>query len=335
MLFVLLACSRPAMKVTAAATTATCAAGCATHLDEVGDVDLPGAPVRFDYQEIDAPNGHLVIAHMNDDSVDIVSVTDGSTLAEIPDVPTARGVTIGSSYIYVTSSPNQVARIDRTTLALVDKVTTGRSPDGIDYDPDHAVVGVSDQGDGAISFLAQDGDGEHTQVQLGDTTGNVRYDAERGWFWITVEHGSDPDQLVAVDPVTGDIKKQIDVDHCDGAHGLRLHPDGTTAYIACEGNATLVRVNLDDGSQDSGATTPGPDVLAIDPDFGWLYVAAEGGATSIYDITKAGVSLVGTQDVGDNSHTVAADPTTHHVFFPLESGPDGTPILRIMKPASD
>jgi hypothetical protein len=336
LLALLLGCSKHALRDTAAMVATGCAAGCATHLEEVADVALPGDAVRFDYQEIDAENGHLVIAHMNDDSVDIVDMADGATLAEIDDVPTARGVTIGTSFIYVTSSPDQVARIDRSTLALVDKVTTGSSPDGIDYDPDHRVVGVSDQGDGALSLLAEDGDGERTQVELGSSTGNVRYDPNRGWFWIAVEHsGGDRDQLVAVDPTRGDVKKQIDLDGCSAAHGVRLHPDGVTAYVACEDNATLVRVNLDTGEQDKGNTTSVPDVLSIDAEFGWMYVAAEAGATSIYDIDQPGVALVGTQDVGANAHSVAADPATHHVFFPLQSGPGGTPVLRIMQPAAD
>ena len=36
---------------------------------------------------------------------------------------------------------------------------------------------------------------------------------------------------------------------------------------------------------------------------------------------------------GDASHSVAVDPASHHVFFPLQVGPKGTPALRIMRPA--
>ena len=35
---------------------------------------------------------------------------------------------------------------------------------------------------------------------------------------------------------------------------------------------------------------------------------------------------------GGNAHTVAVDPATHRVFFPLKTGPDGTPVLRNMRP---
>jgi hypothetical protein len=37
----------------------------------------------------------------------------------------------------------------------------------------------------------------------------------------------------------------IDLPGCIGAHGLRVHPDGASALIACEGNAVLARVDLD------------------------------------------------------------------------------------------
>src|SRR5262249_11557627 len=163
---------------------------------------------------------------------------------------------------YVSSSPNQIARIDRSTLALVDTVQSGSAPDGVDYDPDDRIVGVSDQGDGALSLLADDGDGAHTEIPLGTETGNVRYDAGRGWFWIAVEQPG-TDQLVAVDPKTGKTKASLDLPGCDGAHGLRFHPDGQSAFVACEGNDVLVRVEIDGGATSTGPTTLGPDVLSI------------------------------------------------------------------------
>jgi hypothetical protein len=43
--------------------------------------------------------------------------------------------------------------------------------------------------------------------------------------------------------------------------------------------------------------------------------------------------LVGHDSPGDNAHTVAVDPATHRVFFPLAMGADGTPVLRIMQPS--
>jgi DNA-binding beta-propeller fold protein YncE len=301
----------------------------------VADVNLPGHSTRFDYQDIDPASGHLVIAHMNDGSVLIVDLRDGSVLKELPGIPTARGVAIAGDVgrIFVTSSPNQVIIIDNASLAVIGRVSSGLGPDGIGWDPTHKVVGVSDQGDGALSLIADAGSGARKQVHLGSETGNVAFDVAHGWFWITVVTTAPPDQLVAVDPMSAKVAARIALRGCTGAHGLRLHPDAQSAYVACEGNNRLARVNL--SGTNAVVTAPtgnGPDVLSIDPSLGWLYVAAESGDLTVFDTGKPGLTVIDHEHPGDASHSVAVDPATHRVFFPLTSGPKGTPVLRIMRP---
>jgi DNA-binding beta-propeller fold protein YncE len=305
-------------------------------LQQVSDFDLPGRSTRFDYQDIDKKLGHLVLAHMNDGVVLFVDLKDGSVLSQVANVPTARGVVIADDVglVFVTSSPNQVVVIDEVQMTELKRVTTGSAPDGIGWDPVDKVVGVSDQADGAIDLIPDSGNGQRVQIPLGSETGNVVYDAGRGFFWITVNTASPPDQLVAVDPRTQKVVTRIGVPGCDGAHGLRIHPDGKSALIACEGNDMLARVDLDGAH--TVATAPsgaGPDVLSIDPGLGWLYVAAESGDLTVFDLNQPGVVLLGHDSPGANSHSVAVDPTTHHVFFPLMKGTNGTPVLRMMQPS--
>jgi len=307
--------------------------GAELSFSKVADIALPGGSTRFDYQDLDDDHGRLVLAHMNDDSVDVVDLASGELVAEIADIPTARGVVVAEEVdrVFVTSSPDQLVILDSDTLSELGRVTTGRSPDGVGWDPDHEVVGVSDQRDGAISLIAEAGDGARTQVALGDATGNVVYDASRGWFWIAVEQSGD-DQLVAVDPVAATVQRSLDLPGCDSAHGVRVAPDAKSAFVACEGDDMLARVDLDTGALSLGDTSAGPDVLSVDPGLGWLYVAAEGGDTVVYDIDAPGVSVLGHLSVGDNAHSVGVDPATHEVYFPLESGDDGAPVLRVMAP---
>ncbi len=301
----------------------------------VAEVDLPGGSTRFDYQDVDAVLGHLVTAHMNDGSVVITDLADGKVLKELKGIPTARGVVVASDVglTFVTSSPNQLVVIDNRSLAVVKRVATGNGPDGVGWDPTHRTVGVSDQGDGALSLIADSGNGARRQVPVGTETGNVVFDVARGWFWITAVQATSPDKLVAVDPVTAKIVASIDLPGCDGAHGLRLHPNGQSALIACEGNDSIARVELGAGHAIVTAKTgSGPDVLAIDPGLGWLYVAAESGDLTVFDLNAPGMALLGHDHPGAHSHSVAVDPVTHRVFFPLMAGPKGTPVLRIMRP---
>lgn len=305
-------------------------------LEELADVELPGAAVRFDYQDVDVAHGHLIIAHMNDASVVVVDVGDGSAAKVLPGIPTARGVVVAPEVdrIFVTSAPDRLVIVDAGSLAELGRVATGQGPDGVAWDPIDRIVGVSDQRDGALSLIADAGDGARTQVPLGDETGNVIYDRARGLFWITVVPASPPDLLIAIDPRTRREAARIALPGCAGAHGLRLHPDGASALVACEDGARLARVELDgDHAIALAVTGADPDVLAIDPGLGWLYVAAESGDLAVFDLAKPGLVAVGRQHAGDHAHTVAVDPASHHVFFPLLAGPAGTPVLRIMQPA--
>ena len=303
----------------------------------VADVGLPGGATRFDYQEIDAAQAHLVVAHMNDASVLVLNLGDGSVAKLLPGIPTPRGVAVGNDVgrIFVTSSPSQLVIVDNQSLVEIGRVATGNGPDGVGYDPVDRVVAVSDQHDGAVSLIAGAGSGQRTQVALGTETGNVVFDAGRRAFWAAVVTASPPDQLAAIDPVTATVTTRIDLPGCTGAHGVRLHPDGQSAFVACEGNDVLARVDL--GGAHAVVTSPtgsGPDVLSVDPGLGWLYMAAESGDLTVFDIRQPGLVAIDREHPGDAAHSVAVDPATHRVFFPLVAGPGGTPVLRIMRPKS-
>ena len=301
----------------------------------VTDVPLPGGGTRFDYQEIDAARGLLVATHMNDNAVLLLDLQDGSVKQQLTGIPTPRGVAVAddAGIIFVTSTPGHVVLIDNQTLAEIARVTTGTAPDGVAWDPADKIVGVSDQGDGAISLIAGAGTGARAQVPLGVETGNVVYDASRGQFWITVVTANPPDQLVEIDPKAATVTTMIPLPGCVGAHGLRLHPDGQSAFIACEQNNVLARVDLEGAHVvTTAASGIGPDVLGIDPGLGWLYLAAESGDLTVFDMMQPGLALVGHDQPGNNAHTVAVDPTTHRAFFPLPAGSSGTPVLRIMRP---
>jgi YVTN family beta-propeller protein len=306
-------------------------------LELVADVGLPGKAVRFDYEDIDAARGHLIIAHMNDASVVVANLSDGSVVKVLPNIPVARGVVVAPDVgrIFVTSSPDTLVIVDSSSLSEIARVGTGHSPDGVGWDPVHKIVGVSDQADGAVSLIAGAGSGKRAQVKLGVETGNVVFDPTRNVFWASVVTAAPPNQLVAVDPVAAKVTTRIDLPGCDGAHGLRLHPDGKSAFVACEGNDVLARVDLDGAhTVVTAGTGSGPDVLSLDPGLGFLYVAAESGDLTVFDIQRPGLVRIDREHPGENAHSVAADPATHRVFFPLKAGPKGNPVLRIMRPRS-
>ena len=195
------------------------------------------------------------------------------------------------------------------------------------------MVRVSDQGDGALSVLANAGVGARRTLKPGRETGNVIFDAQRAWFWITVVGAGPVDELVGVQPREGRLAQRWPLPGCESAHGLRLAPNARSAFIACESNQRLLQIDLETGQVLATlATGADPDVLGIDPGLGWLYVAAESGDLVVFDIRNPVAATMGHDRPGPSSHSVAVDPASHQLFFPLKSGPKGKPVLRIMKP---
>jgi hypothetical protein len=71
-------------------------------------------------------------------------------------------------------------------------------------------------------------------------------------------------------------------------------------------------------------------VLAFDAGIGRLYVASEAGTVSVFQVHGRELVPLGELRM-PHAHTVAVDPGTHLVYFPLEDV-DGEPVLRIMQP---
>ena len=112
-------------------------------------------------------------------------------------------------------------------------------------------------------------------------------------------------------------------------HGLSVDPERRLLFVANEGNATLLVVDLRSMRVISKHPVgDDPDVLAFDPGLGRLYVAAESGTVSIFRVK--GRDLVQEGDLRmPHAHTVLVDPRTHLVYFPLQDV-KGVPVLRIM-----
>jgi len=72
------------------------------------------------------------------------------------------------------------------------------------------------------------------------------------------------------------------------------------------------------------------DVLAFDSGLQRLYAASESGMVVAFALAADhSISEVGRGFLGPNAHTVAVDPATHRVYFPLTTL-SGRPVLRVM-----
>jgi DNA-binding beta-propeller fold protein YncE len=303
----------------------------ALPLREVARVPLSGPSVRFDYTSIDPVRNRLYVAHMDADELLVVDLGTRRIVRRIH-APGVHGVLavpqIARVYASATND-HEALTIDARTLKVLERAPAGEYPDGLAYDPAQRRVYVSDESGGVEAVLSAAGRRVGT-VRLGGEAGNVQYDAGSGRVLVDVQSRN---EVAVIDPHTNRVVRRIALPGCDHDHGLNVDAQRRLAFVACDGNAKLLTLDLKrmkvTGTADVGDS---PDVLAFDRSLRRLYVAAESGEVAVFAEHGRRLVKLGQAKLAPNAHTVAVDSRTHLVYFPLESGSNGKPQLLVMKP---
>lgn len=300
----------------------------------VRDIPLPGGTTRFDYQAFDSSSQRLYIAHQGDGALVVFDVRNQQVVTVVPNLPEAHGVEVAPDLgrVYATATgTDEVAVVDTTTFRIVSRAPVGDFPDGLAYAPKAGKVFVSIlRGTGDTIIDAQTGQ-PVGRVELGSDIGNSKYDPATGLIVVAVGGGS---RLALIDPATNQVVGSYSLPGCDGAHGVQVDEAAKRrVFVACEGNAKLVAFDL--GSKQASVVADvgdTPDVLALDPGLHRLYVAAESGVVSVFDVGAVTIRKLAQASPGPDAHTVAVDPGTHLVYLPL-TDVGGHPVLRELAPA--
>ena len=308
------------------------APGPAPLLRPVADVALPGPPVRLDRQSLDVRAGRLFISQMGAGEIVVVNLRTRKVERTIGGLPGVTGVLAvhGLGKIYASATGlHQVAVIDARTLRVVRRVDGVALPDGIAYAPDQQKVYVSDELGGNLLVLDARDDAVEGPVPLDGQAGGSLFDPGSRCILVTVQTRN---QVDVIDPGNERILGRFDLAGADRPRGMVIDAVRRLAFVANEGDATLLVVDLKlmkvIGTMPVGS---GPDALAFDPLWRRLYVASESGVVSVFTETAGG--LVHDGDVSiPHAHTVAVDAGTHLVYLPLQDV-GGRPVLRIVAPA--
>ena len=296
----------------------------------VEDVPLPGGASRFDYQWLDPVNRRLYIAHLGDSSLVVFDLDGKKVIHEVPKLPSVHGVVAAPSLhlVFATATAEKtLALIDDQTFEVKARVPAGEYPNGLAVAGDRVFVS-NNQGAGVAVVDAKTAKALPS-IRIGGGAGNTQWDAESGHILAAV-HGEG--YLADIDPAKSELAGRIALDHISSCHGLLVASPQRLAFAACHGKTPVLAV-VDLHARRQIALLPLPpdiDVLAFDPGLGRLYAAAETGMVVVFGVAADHtVSELGRGVLAPHAHTVAVDPTTHRVYFPLENV-DGHPVLRVM-----
>lgn len=310
-------------------------------LKQVADVPLTGKATRLDYQSLDPKTHLLFIAHLGDGVVHVVNTETRKVVADIADVAQVHGVLavpeLGRVYATATGSKGVVA-IDEKTLKIVARIPATGYPDGLAYDPGTMKLYISDEERGDEVVIDMRENRRVGTIALGGEAGNTQYDPASKHIFVNIQTTN---ELVEIDPATDKVVSRVKLDGADGNHGLFIDADRRLAFAACEGNSTLLVIDMTTKKVvQSFPVGKGVDVLAFDPGRRWLYASSESGTVSIFEVgakeepTRRTVRKAFEGFVANNAHTVAVDPATHRAYFPLKNV-GGKPVLRIMEVSTE
>ena len=303
-------------------------------LQAAKDYPLPGRSTRWDYMSFDAVRAQMVIAHLGDSAVVVVDAKTKAVIGTVDHISDVHGVLVipelDRIYASATGS-NEAVAVDARTLKIMARIPTGKYPDGIAYAPSAHKIYVSNVNGENLTVIDVRSNKSVATIALGSSVGNTQYDAGTRHIFVNVQGTK---ELVEIDPATDAIIERTVIPGARGNHGLLIEPTLRLAFIACEGNDLLIVLDL----RTKKVVTQfhvgkGPDVLGYDTSQHRLYVASESGVVSVFNVSAAGVTLAGEGFVGPNAHTLAVDPSTHEVYFPLKERGQ-PPVLRIMQPVS-
>ena len=304
-----------------------------TPLALVADVPLPDPAKRFDYQSFDSTTGRLYISHMRGDRLVVFDTRAQKLVASNEGFPGATGVwavpELHRVYVSVTGR-HEVAVVDDRTLAVVAHVGDIRFPDGIAFAPAEQKVFVSDESGEADVVIEARSNTKAGRIALGGEAGNTHYDAVSHCIVVAVQTKN---ELAAIDPASERIVARYPI-ACDHPHGFLIDEPNRLAFVTCQGDAKLLVVDLRTMRTTATLrTADDPDVLALDPVLGRLYVGCEGGAVSVFEERFSGqqASLAPFGEYrAPHAHSVSVDPATHRVYVPLQDV-NGKPTLRILE----
>ena len=299
----------------------TCASGAGiVPLRKVADIPLGGHTTRLDYVSFDLARNLLYIAHLGDSEVIVFNLKTSQVAGRISNVSGVHGVLavseLGRAYATATGS-KEVVVIDPTTMKITARIPTRGYPDGLAFAPDVHKLYVSDERGGNEAVIDVRSDAIIATIALGGEAGNTQYDPISKHIFVNVQTRA---QLVEIDPTSDTVIARHNLSGAKGNHGLLIDPDHHLAFIACEGNDKLLVFDMQTKRVIASISVgTGPDVLAYDEAYRYLYVASESGPLLIFRVASGGVAKLGELVVGANAHVVGVDQTMHRVYLPLKN----------------
>jgi DNA-binding beta-propeller fold protein YncE len=256
------------------------ATGPALPLRLVGDFPLTGSASRFDYASMDPSHGALWLAHMGDGTVEAFHVKADRITLTVPISPNAsvRGILVARDNVYAAAQGlGAVVVLDAAGGKRVATIP-GADVDAWRTIPLRSASSCRTKAAGERSSSTHVLIVQSAASRWVKRLGNTQYDAESQHIFVGIQTRN---ELAEIDAAALKLLRRYPLSGCSSSHSVAIDSAARAAYIGCQHNARLVRLDLRTGRVTaSGSVGIGIDILAFDPGPDRLYVGSESGVVS-------------------------------------------------------
>ena len=289
----------------------TCRAGIQYHLIK----EIPvGGEDRWDYLSIDPESSRLYVAHGSE--VTVIDTTQNAVVPNaITDVPGVHGFALAPELQRGFASAgraNSVSIVDLATLQTVQKVSTGKNPDCVLFEPKtREVYAFNGRSQSVTVFDATTGN-ISTTIPLPGKPEFAVADSKAGRVYDNIE---DQDEVVVLDSKTRQITGLWPIAPGDSASGMALDEKHHHLFVGCHNNLMLMLSAKDGKVLANAPIGSGVDANAFDPKTGLAFASCGDGTVTIAKADGNTLTTVQTLKTKPGARTMALDPVTHNIYL--------------------
>ena len=249
----------------------------------------------WDYLFADSVNKQLYVSHGTE--VDVVDLASQKPIGKITGMKRIHGIAVANDLhrgFISDGGDDAVVVFDLKTRSVLQKVSAGKNPDGLLYDPYSKRV---------FAFNGRSNDVTAIDASSGNVAGTIALDGKpefpvsdgKGNVYANIE---DKSEIVMLDPEALKVRKTWSLSPCEEPSGLAIDVDGKRLFSVCSNNKMAI-VNADSGQVVTTVTIgDGPDAAAYDP-----------GTKLVFSSNGAGTLTVVKQDSPDKYRVLDDVPT--------------------------
>jgi DNA-binding beta-propeller fold protein YncE len=282
-----------------------------------------GGPGGWDYLTVDPMARRLYVSHAT--RVVVLDCDQGTPVGEIADAPGVHGIAlVPDCNVGFTSNGREgtLNVFDLKSLKTLRKITAGRNPDSIIYDPASQRVFAFNGRSGDVTIVNPAAlDAPTVTLPVGGKLETGVADGA-GHVYVNVE---DKSEIVAIDSKEAKVLAHWPLAPGEGPTGLALDREHRRLYSGCS-NRMMVVLDADQGKV--LGTVPvgsGVDGVAFDGQLGLAMSAngRDGTLTAVKEGPAGTFHAVQTLQTAVGARTITSDPKSHQVYLPCNVTTDG------------